>query len=270
MENNSRNAWDRVQLARHPKRPTALKLIKCLFPDFIELKGDRLYKDDFAIVAGISTFYGNPITIIAEEKGISTEDKIKRNFGMPHPEGYHKSMRLVRQAEKFNRPILFIIDTPGAYPGIGAEERGQAVAIANSLSELMTIKVPIISLVLSEGGSGGALAIGVADKVFMFENATYSILSPEGFASILFKDVSKAQEAAEDMRLTAPDLLKFGVIDLIIPESSKGLHEESESSFTFLKELLKKEFEDLQSKTVKSRLNERYKKYRKFGLYSEE
>ena len=179
------SVWEKVKQARSTDRPTANAVIAALFPDFIELHGDRLFSDDAAIIGGIATLDGKPVTIIAEEKGKNTEDKIKRNFGMPHPEGYRKALRLMKQAEKFNRPIITIIDTPGAYPGIGAEERGQAQAIALNLKELMNIKVPIVVVVLGEGGSGGALAIGVGDYIMMFENAIYSILSPEGFASIL-------------------------------------------------------------------------------------
>ncbi|MBU1141422.1 MAG: acetyl-CoA carboxylase carboxyl transferase subunit alpha, partial [Firmicutes bacterium] len=216
-------AWEKVKLARHSKRPTASYLIKELFPDFIELHGDRGFADDEAITAGLGTFNGIPMTIIAEEKGRTTEEKIKHNFGMPHPEGYRKAIRLMKQAEKFKRPILCIIDTPGAYPGIGAEERGQAQAIAYNLKTMMGLKTPIIVVVLSEGGSGGALAIGVGDHIFMFENSIYAILSPEGFASIIYKDSSQADHAASIMKLTAEDLKGFGVIDTIIYEQ-EGLH----------------------------------------------
>jgi acetyl-CoA carboxylase carboxyl transferase subunit alpha len=265
MSNNHLHAWDRVLLARHPKRPTAKKLITELFPDFLELHGDRLYRDDPAFVCGLATINSQAITIIAEEKGSTTSEKITRNFGMPHPEGYRKAIRLVKQAEKFNRPVLFIIDTPGAYPGIGAEERGQAMAIANSLSELSQVKVPLIALVLSEGGSGGALAIGVADQIWMFENAVYSILSPEGFASILYKDASKAKEAAEVMKLTADELFRFKIIDKVILEPGHGLHESYKEAFKEFQSLLIEELKIQQSLTVNVRLERRYQKFRAIG-----
>ncbi|MGD9910159.1 MAG: acetyl-CoA carboxylase carboxyltransferase subunit alpha [Candidatus Izemoplasmatales bacterium] len=263
----SRTAWEQVQLARHPKRPTSITLIQSIFPDFLELHGDQQFSDDHAFIAGIASLKDMPITIIAQEKGKTTEEKIKRNFGMPHPEGYHKAMRLASQAEKFHRPILFIIDTPGAYPGLGAEERGQALAIAKSIQTLFSIKTPIISVVLSEGGSGGALAIGVADQVWMFENATYSILSPEGFASILYKDASLAKNAAEDMKLTSNDLLKFGIIDDIIKESNEGLHEGYLHTFEELKEKLYDTFKLLSVIDINELLEKRYQKYRKFGEF---
>lgn len=243
-------------------------MIAALFPDFIELHGDRLFSDDAAIIGGIATLDGKPVTIIAEEKGKNTEDKIKRNFGMPHPEGYRKALRLMKQAEKFNRPIITIIDTPGAYPGIGAEERGQAQAIALNLKELMNIKVPIVVVVLGEGGSGGALAIGVGDYIMMFENAIYSILSPEGFASILFKDSSKAKEAAVHMKLTAEDLKELKVIDEIILEG-KGLHVEPEIGLHNLKNALSKQLKKLKKMTKESLLDKRYEKFRKMGEYRE-
>lgn len=260
--------WEKVKQARSTDRPTANAVIATLFPDFIELHGDRLFSDDAAIIGGIATLDGKPVTIIAEEKGKNTEDKIKRNFGMPHPEGYRKALRLMKQAEKFNRPIITIIDTPGAYPGIGAEERGQAQAIALNLKELMNIKVPIVVVVLGEGGSGGALAIGVGDYIMMFENAIYSILSPEGFASILFKDSSKAKEAAVHMKLTAEDLKELKVIDEIILEG-KGLHVEPEIGLHNLKNALSKQLKKLKKMTKESLLDKRYEKFRKMGEYRE-
>ncbi|HEY8405756.1 MAG TPA: acetyl-CoA carboxylase carboxyltransferase subunit alpha [Acholeplasma sp.] len=260
--------WEKVKQARSTDRPTANAVIAALFPDFIELHGDRLFSDDAAIIGGIATLDGKPVTIIAEEKGKNTEDKIKRNFGMPHPEGYRKALRLMKQAEKFNRPIITIIDTPGAYPGIGAEERGQAQAIALNLKELMNIKVPIVVVVLGEGGSGGALAIGVGDYIMMFENAIYSILSPEGFASILFKDSSKAKEAAVHMKLTAEDLKELKVIDEIILEG-KGLHVEPEIGLHNLKNALSKQLKKLKKMTKESLLDKRYEKFRKMGEYRE-
>lgn len=265
MENKPLTAWERVQKARHLKRPTASHVIQTLFPDFLELHGDRMYRDDPSIRGGIALLDQKPITIIAQEKGTQTAEKITRNFGMPHPEGYHKALRLAKQAEKFKRPILFIVDTPGAYPGIGAEERGQANAIAKSLYELSTLNVPTIALILSEGGSGGALAIALCDKTWMFENAIYSILSPEGFASILYKDASLAKEAATVMKLTAQDLFGYGVCDLIIPETKGGLHEEYRESYQFLKSELIREFHHLSKQSLKKRLDNRYLKYRRIG-----
>lgn len=263
------SAWDRVTLARHPKRPTSKTLIECVFPDFIEMHGDRLFGDDEAFICGLATLNGMPITVIAQEKGRTTEEKIKKNFGMPHPEGYRKALRFVKQAEKFNRPVCFIIDTPGAYPGIKAEERGQASAIAQNLTELIAIETPMISVVLSEGGSGGALAIGVSDRVWMFENAIYSILSPEGFASILYKDSSKAQEAADVMKLTASDLYEFKIIDKIIKELNGGLHINPQETFAEFKKVLETTFKELKELTIHELLEKRYAKFRLMGKYEE-
>ena len=264
----NKTPWEIVKLARHPKRITSRTLISLLFTDFIELKGDRLYKDDPSIIGGIAKFQTIPITIIAQEKGMDTEDKIKHNFGMPHPEGYRKAMRLMKQAEKFNRPIIAIIDTPGAYPGIEAEERGQARAIAQNLFDMMALSVPIIVVVLSEGGSGGALAIGIGDYTVMFENAIYSILSPEGFASILYKDSSKAEEAAAIMKLTAKDLLSFKIIDDIISEKN-GLHEDPTFGVNDLKQKMTKRLKKLQTLNKQTLLKQRYDKFRKIGVFKE-
>jgi acetyl-CoA carboxylase carboxyl transferase subunit alpha len=260
------SAWETVKLARHPKRPTSRTLINHIFHDFLELHGDRNYRDDEAIIAGLGTIGQYHVTIIAQEKGLNTEDKIKHNFGMPHPEGYKKALRLMKQAEKFNRPIITIIDTPGAYPGIGAEQRGQAQAIANNLFEMSQIKVPIISVVLSEGGSGGALAIGVGDRILMFEHAIYAILSPEGFASILYKDSTKAIEAAEHMKLTAQDLFNFKIVDEVIAEH-EGLHIETNTGFNNLQKTLLKTLKELNTMSESLRLEKRYQKYRQIGVY---
>ncbi len=262
-------AWEKVKLARHPKRPTANYLIRELFPDFIELHGDRGFADDEAITAGLGTFNSIPMTIIAEEKGRTTEEKIKHNFGMPHPEGYRKAIRLMKQAEKFKRPILCIIDTPGAYPGIGAEERGQAQAIAYNLKTMMGLKTPIIVVVLSEGGSGGALAIGVGDHIFMFENSIYAILSPEGYASIIYKDSTKADHAASIMKLTAEDLKDFGVIDTIIMED-EGLHINPDFGLQSFKTELTKTLKKLMTLSENKLLTHRYQKYRKMGVFIEQ
>lgn len=261
-------AWDIVKLARHPKRPTAQNLIKFLIQDFIELHGDRLFKDDEAIIGGIGYLNGIPVTVIAEEKGFQTDDKIKRNFGMPHPEGYRKALRLMKQAEKFGRPIICIIDTPGAYPGIGAEERGQASAIATNLKEMMGLKTPIFVVILSEGGSGGALAIGVGDKIMMFENSIYAILSPEGYASIIYKDSQKADMAANLMKLTAHDLLQLNVIDGIIQEG-EGLHVTPEIGFTHLKQALIKAIAEMSQLPHDLLLVNRYQKFRNMGILND-
>ena len=211
-------AWEKVKLARELDRPKSLDYIKALFDEFIELHGDRNFGDDKSIIGGIASLEGMPVTVIGEQKGKNVKENMERNFGMPEPEGYRKALRLMKQAEKFKRPIITFIDTPGAYPGMGAEERGQGEAIARSIMEMSRLKVPIICIVIGEGSSGGALAIGVGDKIVMLENAVYSVLSPEGFASILYKDSTKAKEAAENMKMTANDLKKLGIIDKIIKE----------------------------------------------------
>jgi acetyl-CoA carboxylase carboxyl transferase subunit alpha len=237
-EMSSLSAWDKVLLARHAKRPKAKDFIDYLSPDFIELHGDRLFRDDPSIIGGIGSIGGEVFTIIAQQKGSTTEENIKRNFAMAHPEGYRKALRLMKQAEKFSRPILTIIDTPGAYPGIGAEERGQGQAIANNLFEMSQMNVPIISVIIGEGGSGGALAIGFANKLLMLENAIFSILSPEGYASILWKDASRAKEAAQVMKLTAKDLYDFKIIDEIISEPVGGAHLNHEQVFADTKKAI--------------------------------
>lgn len=267
--NIEEKVWEKVLTARHIKRPTAKVLINYLIDDFVELHGDRYYHDDLCMLSGVGLLNGCPITIISQEKGESTRDKIIHNFGMPHPEGYRKALRLMKQAEKFGRPILFIIDTPGAYPGKGAEERGQATAIANNLAQMVDIKVPMISIVLGEGGSGGALGIGITDEIWMFENSIYSILSPEGFASILYKDSSKAKMAAQVMRLTAEDLFEFRIVDKIIPEFNGGLHNEYEESFSILKKALVNKYNELEKVDRDILIKKRYKKYRDIGVYEE-
>ena len=263
------SAWGKVLLARDAKRPTAKVVIKEIFDDFIELHGDRLIGDDKSIIGGIGFFNGKPVTIIAQEKGVTTDEKIYHNFGMPHPEGYHKAIRLMKQAEKFNRPVITFIDTPGAYPGIGAEERGQANAIAVAIKEMMNIKTPIISVVLGEGGSGGALAIGIANTLAMFENSIYSVISPEGFASILYKDAKMASTAADDMRLTAQDLLKFNIIDNIIIEKIP-LNIDYEPGFKNLKVFLNNELTKLAKLNKEELIKQRFSKYRNIGDYHEE
>lgn len=255
-------AWDKVKLARMPLRPTGLDYINYMFEGFMELHGDRLYGEDQAIVGGIAFFNDIPVTVIAQQKGRNTKENIARNFSMPHPEGYRKALRLMRQAEKFGRPVICLIDTPGAFCGIGAEERGQGEAIARNLAQMMMLKTPIISVVISEGGSGGALALGVADKVYMLEHAIYSILSPEGFASILYKDASKAEAAANDMKLTAQDLYRFGIIDGIIPEPPGGAHNDYDFVLGKVKDLLWADIKELLAIPLDEMLAKRYKKFR--------
>ena len=256
------SAWEKVEIARNPKRKTSLEYIEKIFDEFIELHGDRNFKDDKAIICGLAKIDNTPFTIIAEQKGRTTKENIERNFGMPNPESYRKAIRFMKQAEKFKRPVITFIDTKGAYPGIEAEERGQGEAIAKSMFEMARLKVPVISIVIGEGSSGGALAIGVANKVFMLENAIYSILSPEGYSSILWKDPSRYKEAAEKMKLTAKDLYELNVIDKIIPEKN----EISEENFSKTSEILKKEIIKEIKKTNKITseqiLEERYKKFR--------
>ncbi len=256
------SAWEKVEIARNPKRKTSLEYIEKIFDEFIELHGDRNFKDDKAIICGLAKIDNTPFTIIAEQKGRTTKENIERNFGMPNPESYRKAIRFMKQAEKFKRPVITFIDTKGAYPGIEAEERGQGEAIAKSMFEMARLKVPVISIVIGEGSSGGALAIGVANKVFMLENAIYSILSPEGYSSILWKDPSRYKEAAEKMKLTAKDLYELNIIDKIIPEKN----EISEENFSKTSEILKKEIIKEIKKTNKMAseqiVEERYKKFR--------
>ena len=255
-------AWDRVMLARKMERPKALDYINEIFEDFIELHGDRNFGDDKAIIGGIAVLEGKPVTVIGEQKGKKAKENMERNFGMPNPEGYRKALRLMKQAEKFNRPIITFIDTPGAYPGMGAEERGQGEAIAKNIFEMSKLEVPIICVVIGEGSSGGALAIAVGDRIVMLENAIYSILSPEGFASILYKDSNKAKEAAEDMKATAKDLKSFGIIDKIIKEPDDGAEKDFESVVKELKSYIKKSLKELNKLTKEELVNERYEKFR--------
>ncbi len=259
--------WDKVLLARHPKRPTSLDYVEYIFDDFMEFHGDKLFYDDGAIVGGIATVDGIPITFIGQQKGRDTEENIKRNFGMPYPEGYRKALRLMKQADKFNRPIVTFIDTAGANPGLGAEERGQGEAIARNLMEMSTLKVPIIAIVIGEGGSGGALALGVANKVFMLENSVYSILSPEGYATILWKDSSRASEAAEIMKLSAGALKDFGIIEDIIPEGDAPAHINFEQTADNMKSYIKNSISELKQLSGKDLINERYDKFRKIGEF---
>lgn len=262
--------WDRVQVARHPERPTTLDYINKMFTDFIELHGDRVYGDDAAIVGGVAAFNGQPITIIGHQRGKSTKENIRRNFGMPHPEGYRKALRLMHQAEKFGRPIICFIDTKGAYPGKAAEERGQSEAIARNLFEMAGLRVPIISVVIGEGGSGGALALGVANKILMLENSTYSVISPEGAASILWKDATLAKQAAEAMKITALDLKDMGIIDAIIPEVAGGAHKNLEQQVMMMQQCLTDVLAELNALSPEQLVEERYKKFKQIGQFKEE
>lgn len=261
--------WDRVQVARHPERPTTLDYINKIFTDFIELHGDRVYGDDAAIVGGIAAFNGQPVTVIGHQRGKSTKENIRRNFGMPHPEGYRKALRLMYQAEKFGRPIICFIDTKGAYPGKAAEERGQSEAIARNLFEMAGLRVPIISVVIGEGGSGGALALGVANKILMLENSTYSVISPEGAASILWKDASLAKQAAEAMKITALDLKEMGIIDDIIPEVAGGAHKNIEQQVIMMQQCLTDVLAELNPLSPEQLVEARYEKYTKIGQFNE-
>ena len=255
-------AWDKVKASRDPGRPRASDYISLLFDDFTELHGDRAYGDDPAVIGGIGFFHGLPVTVIAEQKGKDTRDNIKRNFGMPKPEGYRKALRLMKEAEAFGRPVVCFVDTPGAYPGISSEERGQGEAIARCIYELSGLRVPVLSIVISEGGSGGALALAVANEVWMMENATYSILSPEGFASILYKDAKKAKEAAGIMKITAEDLYGLGAVDAVIPEG-RGLQGEGLSeAASVIEQRMKRFFADKLKKTGRELAGERFERFR--------
>ncbi len=255
-------AWEKVKLARMSLRPTGLDYIEGIFDEFLELHGDRCFGDDKAIVAGIGFLDDLPVTVIAQQKGKNTKENIARNFAMPHPEGYRKALRLMKQAEKFRRPVICFIDTPGAFCGIGAEERGQGQAIASNLAEMMRLRTPIISIVISEGGSGGALALGVGDKIFMLEHAIYSILSPEGFASILYKDASKAEQAANEMKLTAQDLYKYQIIDGIIREPEGGAHNNKKQVIQDVKLVIEESLGQIKNLPIDSLLDKRYQKFR--------
>ena len=259
-----------LKIARHPQRPTTLDYINYFVDDFVKLSGDRRFGDDDALIGGIGFLDNYPVTIFGHQKGKSTKENLNRNFGMAHPEGYRKALRLMKQAEKFNRPIISLINTPGAYPGIGAEERGQAEAIAYNLQEMSALEVPIIVIVTGEGGSGGALGIGLGDKVMMFEYSFYSVSSPEACAAILWKDSEKAGEAAEALKLTAEDLLEFDIIDKIINEPSGGAHKAPERAAKILKQEILFSIEELSSFSTDKLLEKRYRKFRDMGKYTTE
>lgn len=258
-------AWQKVQITRHPQRPYTLDYINMMMSDFIELHGDRIFADDQAIVAGFAKLDDSKIAVIGHQKGRDTKENLKRNFGCAHPEGYRKALRIMRLAEDFNLPIVIFIDTPGAYPGIGAEERGQAQAIALNLREMVGISTPIIATVIGEGGSGGALGIGIADRIFVLENAYYSVISPEGCAAILWKNGSRAPDAAQVLKLTADDLLKMEIIDEIIPEPLGGAHREPQKMAQTLKQTIIKHLKVLKAQDKEKLLELRYQKFRSIG-----
>jgi acetyl-CoA carboxylase carboxyl transferase subunit alpha len=259
----------RVQVARHPKRPYTLDYIRIVFSDFVELHGDRLYRDDPAIVGGWARLDGASVMVIGHQKGRDTKENLRRNFGMAHPEGYRKSLRLMHLAEKFGAPVVTLVDTPGAYPGLGAEERGQAEAIARNLLEMASLRTPTVAAVIGEGGSGGALAVGLADRVIMLENSVYSVISPEGCAAILWKDASQRERAAEALKLTAEDLLELGVIDEIVPEPPGGAHADPEAAADRLGESLRRQVRQLRKLRIEKILRRREEKYLAMGALSE-
>lgn len=263
------NAWQIAQLARHPQRPHTLDYIRYMFTEFEQLHGDRAFADDPAIVGGVARLDGRPVMVIGHQKGRDTKEKIRRNFGMPRPEGYRKALRLMEMAERFKLPVLTFIDTPGAYPGIGAEERGQSEAIARNLLVMSRLRTPIICTVIGEGGSGGALAIGVGDQVLMLSYSTYSVISPEGCASILWKSAEKAADAAAAMGITAERLHSLGLIDAVIPEPLGGAHRDPEAMAATLKQELLTRLDELAAKPIDSLLAERYRRLMSFGNYKE-
>jgi acetyl-CoA carboxylase carboxyl transferase subunit alpha len=262
--------WQRTQIARHPQRPYTLDYIEALMENFVELHGDRNFADDRAIVGGVAWFNGKPVMVIGHQKGRNTKEKVERNFGMPHPEGYRKALRLMKLAERFNIPIITLVDTPGAFPGIGAEERGQAEAIARNLIEMADLRVPVITVVTGEGGSGGALALAVSNRVMMLENSIYSVISPEGCAAILWKNQDYAQDAAEAMKLTAPDSLKNGIIDEIIPEPLGGAHRDPSVAAKSLGASVQAQLDKLSDMSPDELVTDRWEKFRKIGVFRDE
>jgi len=263
------NSWQTTQLSRHPARPYTLDYIGVICEEFHELAGDRMYADDAAIVGGIGRINGRPVMIIGHQKGRDTKTKVRRNFGMPRPEGYRKALRLMKMAERFGLPLLTLIDTPGAYPGVGAEERGQSEAIARNLLEMAELRVPIVCTVIGEGGSGGALAIGVGDRTLMLQYSTYSVISPEGCASILWKSPDKVKDAAEALGMTAPRLLELGLIDKLVREPLGGAHRNPRSMAIRLKAVLLNQLDELEAMPLPDLLEQRYKRLRSYGAYQE-
>lgn len=267
---NNLEPWQILKIARHQDRPTTLDYVDYIVDDFVTLHGDRRFGDDSALVGGIGLIEGKPVTLIGHQKGQSTKENLERNFGMAHPEGYRKALRLMKQAEKFNRPVISLINTPGAYPGVGAEERGQAEAIATNLKEMSGLKVPIIVIVIGEGGSGGALGIGLGDKVMMFEYSYYSVSSPEACASILWKDADEASKAAEALKITSSDLLKLGIIDKVIKEPPGGAHKDFEQAADILKKEILNNINELSNLNKEELITRRYNKFRKIGEFNSE
>jgi acetyl-CoA carboxylase carboxyl transferase subunit alpha len=263
-------AWQKTELARHPQRPYTLDYIDRIFSDWSEIHGDRSYADDPAIICGMAHFHGNEVMLIGHQKARDTKQKVYRNFGMPNPEGYRKALRAMKMAEKFKRPVFTFVDTPGAYPGLGAEERGQAEAIARNLREMARLRVPIITVVTGEGGSGGALAIAVADRVLMMENSVYSVISPEGCASIMWRDPSKKDVAAEALKITAKDLTDLGCVDGIVPEPPDGAHSDHDAAAALLDESLLKHYNDIKGLATDDLLNKRYDKFRHMAQFFKE
>jgi acetyl-CoA carboxylase carboxyl transferase subunit alpha len=260
-------AWQRVQLARHPKRPHALDYIQRLIQDFQELHGDRAFADDPAIVSGIGFLENRPVAVIGQQKGRDTKQKLYRNFGMPKPEGYRKALRIMRLAAKFGHPVITLLDTPGAYPGVDAEERGQAQAIASNLREMSRLPVPVVVICIGEGGSGGALALGVGNRVYMLENAIYSVISPESCAAIIWRDSGKAALAAQALKLTASDLLRLGLIDGIVPEPGEGAHADPDQAAAFLRQTLLQSLQELSQLNAEQLVQQRYAKFRQMGNF---
>jgi len=259
--------WQRCQIARHPDRPYSLSYIREIFTDFTELHGDRRFSDDPAIVAGFACFEGEPVVVVGHQKGRDTAEKLRRNFGMPRPEGYRKAMRVMHLAGRFRRPVISFVDTPGAYPGIHAEERGQAEAIANNLIEMARLPVPIIVVVVGEGGSGGALGLGLGDRILMLEHAIYSVISPEGCAAILWKDQARAEDAAEALRLTAPDLKELGIVEEVLPEPTGGAHMDPGAMAVTVAAAIRRHLKQLRKVKPDPLLARRYKKYRAMGVF---
>src|ERR1700689_2255759 len=260
-------SWERVQLARHPKRPHSLDYIQRIFTNFQELHGDRAYGDDHSIVAGMAWFEGSPVMLAAQQKGRDTKQRLFRNFGMPKPEGYRKAMRLMELAAKFSRPIITLLDTAGAYHGIDAEERGQGEAIAQNLREMSRLGVPVIVVVIGEGGSGGALALGVGNRIYMLENAVYSVISPESCAAIIYRDSGKAALAAAALKMTAPELLELGLIDGIVPEPGEGAHADPDGAAESLRATLRGALESFEGMSPQRLIEDRYEKFRRMGAY---
>lgn len=261
--------WERVQLARAVGRPTSLDVIGGIMQDFVELSGDRAFYDDAAVVGGLAYLEGSPVVVVGHQKGRDTKENIQRNFGMPHPEGYRKAMRLMDLADRFGHPFIAFIDTPGAYPGISAEERGQAWVIAQSIQRMARLRVPAIAIILGEGGSGGALAIGVGNRVLILENAWYSVISPESCAAILWRDAKEAAKAAEALRLSAPDLLKLGIVDRIIPEPNGGAHRDPLGTMNNIKRALLDSLSELKGLGPEELFEDRYRRFRGLGMYQE-